>query len=129
MNAMKGLFDDGTGKFTKTGEQGMEMARTLMHSPDYHKYKAQIMKPVNAFLDVLDERTAGAVKQASKSSRNAYLMTIALLIASQLVSITAPFLVYRHINSGVGKAVHAAEQLAGGDLNAAIQVDRNDEIG
>ena len=53
MNAVKGLFDDGTGQFTKKGDPDLELARKLTHDENYHKYKAQIMKPVDEFLELL----------------------------------------------------------------------------
>ena len=62
MNAVKGLFDDGTGQFTKKGDPDLELARKLTHDENYHKYKAQIMKPVDEFLELLDKRTSAAVR-------------------------------------------------------------------
>eukprot|EP01032_Pedospumella_encystans_P029919 gene29919-33768_t len=40
MNAVKGLFDDGGGKFTRQGEPDLELARKLMHDQAYHQNKA-----------------------------------------------------------------------------------------
>ena len=37
MNAVKGLFDDGQGNFTRQGEPDMEMARRIMHDTAYHQ--------------------------------------------------------------------------------------------
>ena len=57
MNAVKGLFDDGSGKFSKTGEPDFTLARNLMHSADYHQEKAKIMQPIDEFFVLLDQRT------------------------------------------------------------------------
>jgi methyl-accepting chemotaxis protein len=40
MNAVKGLYDDGTGHFTKKGAPDLEMARKLVHDASYHRNKA-----------------------------------------------------------------------------------------
>ena len=85
MNAVKGLFDDGSGRFVEKDGPDMEMARKLLHSDDYHRFKAQIMKPVDAFLGLLDERTGQAVARAEEASRQAFLVAVLLLLASVLL--------------------------------------------
>ena len=62
MNAVKGLFDDGHGGFTKKGEPDLELARRLMHSAEYHAEKAKIMKPIDDFFVMLDQRTSREVE-------------------------------------------------------------------
>ncbi|HYE00601.1 MAG TPA: methyl-accepting chemotaxis protein [Alphaproteobacteria bacterium] len=64
MNAVKGQFDDGKGGFTLKKEPDLEMARRLMHSAEYHKFKAEIMAPVDEFYVLLDRRTTEAVAEA-----------------------------------------------------------------
>ncbi len=57
MNAVKGLFADGSGNFTVKKEPNKAMAIELVHSKKYHIEKAKIMKPVNEFMKLLEERT------------------------------------------------------------------------
>jgi methyl-accepting chemotaxis protein len=57
MNMVKGRYDDGTGNFTIIGTPDLETARTLMHNTAYHQTKASIMKPIEEFQEMLDERT------------------------------------------------------------------------
>ncbi len=54
MNAMKGLYDDGSGDYVKKGEPDFEMARKIMHDMAYHEYKAAIMQPIDEFFQLLD---------------------------------------------------------------------------
>jgi methyl-accepting chemotaxis protein len=61
MNAVKGLFDDGTGKYTKRGAADLELARRIMFDEKYHADKAHIMAPIAQFEAMLDERTRGLV--------------------------------------------------------------------
>lgn len=62
MNAVKGLYDDGAGHYTKKAAPDLEMARQIMHDQKYHKDKELIMKPIDEFFTMLDQRTESAVK-------------------------------------------------------------------
>jgi two-component system, sensor histidine kinase and response regulator len=57
MNAVKGIFKDENGIFSKNGSPDPAMAIAIMHGSEYHAYKAEIMRPINAFLNLVDERT------------------------------------------------------------------------
>ncbi|MES2261530.1 MAG: methyl-accepting chemotaxis protein [Pseudomonadota bacterium] len=129
MNAVKGLFDDGSGKFSRKGEPDQELARKIMHDEDYHKNKAKIMQPVNEFLALLDARTGAAVQAAEQGTRTAYAVAVALLILSVAASVGSLMLVYRHLKRGLRQATDAAEKIAAGDLSGDIDVRRTDEIG
>ncbi len=131
MNAVKGLFDDGAGKFTKKAEPDLEMARKLMHSEDYHKFKAKIMKPVDEFFELLDARTGVAVTQAASATQNAFLMTAALLALSLVAALLLLVLVYRRIHGQLGgepSYVNAiVGKIAAGDLSVAIEINSSDK--
>jgi len=129
MNAVKGRYADESGKFTKKDEPDFQMARDLVHNSEYHKNKARIMKPVNEFLELLEKRTGDAVKQANKKAHQAYVVTISLLAFSLFASACALYAIYRLISKELDKGIKAAQQLASGDLNIALSVDRDDEIG
>jgi methyl-accepting chemotaxis protein len=130
MNAVKGLFDDGSGKFVRKGEPDMEMARRLMHGPEYHKYKAQIMKPVNEFLELLDRRTGAAVEEAAQANRHAYTTTVLLLAFLLAAAVAGVLLVYFRIDRQLGGepayALGVAERIAAGDLAVPIDLKRDD---
>lgn len=53
-NAVKGLFDDGTGNFTIKDTANFELARRIMFDEKYHSDKASIMTPINDFFLLLD---------------------------------------------------------------------------
>ena len=129
MNAVKGLFDDGSGKFTKTGPPDLELARKIMHDADYHQNKAKIMQPVNEFLALLDARTGAAVAAAQGGTTAAYTFTVGLLLVSLIVSLLCLFLVYRHIKLNLDHAIATAQKIANGDLTTDVVVEREDEIG
>ncbi|MGH8852833.1 MAG: methyl-accepting chemotaxis protein [Telluria sp.] len=131
MNAVKGLFDDGAGRFVAKDGPDMEMARQLVHSDDYHRYKAQIMKPVDAFFQLLDQRTQLAVAAAEEASRQAFVAAAALLLFSVLAVAAGLCLVYRRLSRQLGAepatAQHLANEIAAGNLGVAIELRSGDE--
>lgn len=84
MNAVKGLFEDTQGTFTLKGAPDFELARNLMHSTDYHRFKADIMKPVDEFFVLLDQRTARAIDEA-RDRAGLYQALLIGAIATMLV--------------------------------------------
>ncbi len=129
MNAVKGLFDDGSGKFSKTGPPDPEMARKIMHDEQYHKNKAKIMQPVNEFLALLDQRTGSAVAASTHSTKMAFWTAIALLALLVGVSLFCLFMIYRHIKLSFDHAIDTARNIAAGDLDHDIRIERDDEVG
>ncbi len=131
MNAVKGLFDDGTGKFVKRDAPDMELARKLVHSPDYHRYKAQIMKPVNEFLVLLEQRTSQAVQDASAANQRAFLVAMVLLLAGLGSGGVAMLLLYRRLSRQLGAepavAQAIANRIAAGDLAADVTLRQGDD--
>ncbi|MEX5745165.1 methyl-accepting chemotaxis protein [Massilia sp. X63] len=131
MNAVKGLFDDGNGRFVPKDGPDMDMARQLVHSTDYHRIKAQIMKPVDAFFELLDARTQRAVVEAEAASRQAFMAAAALLLVSVLAVAAGLGLLYRRLSRQLGAEPATAQQLAteiaAGNLAVDIALRRDDE--
>ena len=130
MNAVKGLFDDGGGKFTRAGTPDPELARNLMHDSNYHKNKAKIMAPIDEFFVLLDVRTHTAVEQAARASNTAYVFAVLLLVALLGASGVALLLVYRQISGQLGcepaRAAAIADEIAAGQLAVVIEPRDND---
>jgi methyl-accepting chemotaxis protein len=79
MNAIKGLYADPSGNYTVKGEPDLAIARELLHSKEYHAYKAKIMKPIDDFFVLLDARTQDVVNTTAKEMANAKLIFIGVL--------------------------------------------------
>ena len=130
MNAVKGLFDDGTGQFTKKGDPDLELARKLTHDENYHKYKAQIMKPVDEFLELLDKRTSAAAEQAKQAETRMQYWVTGLVLFSIAFLVVALLTVYRRIIAALGGepavASEVVKQVAAGDLSVEIPVANTD---
>jgi methyl-accepting chemotaxis protein len=129
MNAVKGLYDDGNGNFTRKDAPDMEMARRIMHDATYHQNKARIMQPLNEFLALLDARTAAAVAQAESDTRTAFMLAVALLALSVGCTLVCLHQVYRYIQRNLASATSAAAKIAEGDLTEEIRVAYDDEVG
>lgn len=65
MNAAEGLFEDSSGKFTIKGEPDYKLASNLVNSKDYHNFKAEIMKPLDDFFVLMENRTKDEVSKAN----------------------------------------------------------------
>lgn len=116
MNAVKGLFDDGNGNYTKKGEHNPELARQLMHSNEYHLEKAKIMKPIDEFFSMLDQRTSGEVQVLVQQS---YLLFYVLLATVGLAILTLTVLyisifrtVIKPIQQVMGELSNTSRELA-----------------
>ncbi|MCP8939996.1 methyl-accepting chemotaxis protein [Alsobacter sp. SYSU M60028] len=107
-----------------------ERARELLHSAQYHRYKAQIMKPVDDFFVLLDQRTAGAIERAESSLGLFMLLTYvttALLAGSVIV--LCGFM-WKRVLKGLDGIRAAMAAIAGGDLATQVpDAHRTDEIG
>ena len=75
MNAAKGLFEDSNGKFNIKKNPDNAFAVKLTHSNEYHIEKAKIVKPIDKFMAILDERTSKEVQDALNEN-SIYLYTL-----------------------------------------------------
>jgi methyl-accepting chemotaxis protein len=81
MNAIKGKFVDNQGQYSIDGAADLELARNLVHSPEYHQLKGQIMKPLDDFLSSVADRTQQAVVVANDRSEFFQSLFICILVA------------------------------------------------
>ncbi len=120
MYMVKGLFADDAGGFTRKGEPDLAKARAMMHDQNYHSFKAKIMKPVDEFLTLLDQRTQTAVDEAMYAKQFWYvaLMVFAVLLSGVFVVLLI-LLAKRIIRPLGGEPAEMAaltQQIAHGDL-------------
>ena len=78
MNAMKGLFEDESGKFTTRKEPDKELANKLMNDENYYNTKAEIMRPIDDFYQMFQKRTEQAVASHLKISNTLFWCAILL---------------------------------------------------
>jgi methyl-accepting chemotaxis protein len=119
MNAVKGRFDDGTGQFTRIGEPDLDLARRVMHDNKYHADKAVIMRPIEDFDRMLDQRTKAAV-DGYIFLGNLLLGAIAMLVLS---GCALAFFIVRSVNAVLRSAIQeladSAQQVSGASSQVA----------
>src|SRR5450830_1690680 len=129
MFAMKGLFDDGTGKFTKKDAPNPTMAREMVYDNDYETEAAKVQSLAGEFITMLNTRKDAELEQAKRDADRAQLITRCMLAIMLLVSSSVLYLLYKLIKQQLEKGLHVAQQLATGDLRVTLEPERDDEIG
>ena len=120
MNLVKGLKADGSPGDPATLDADRAKARAMMHDLAYHQNKAKIMKPVNEFLGMLDERTAADLAATTASSERWALVAAASTVVLVLLVLGTLVGVQRRTARVIGDAARAIDGIAQGDLRQAI---------
>jgi len=129
MAAVKGLYPDTEGNYTVRGEPDLELARQIMHGDAYHRAKAEIMRPIDDFLAMVEARTEHELSAHQDRRRRLALTALALTgLAVGLVAL-ASVLVHRRVSRPVDELAHAARRVEGGDYGGRVAVRAQDEIG
>ena len=101
MNAVKGLFPDNSGQYTKTLAPDPDMAIKILHSQQYHIEKAKILAPINDFFQQLEARTKAQFGDALSSVKKMVLISNALLIFVLAVAAIGYLIVYKKITNPI----------------------------
>ncbi|QTA88327.1 methyl-accepting chemotaxis protein [Desulfonema magnum] len=123
MNAMKGLYDDGSGNYVKKNKPDSDMARRIMHDAQYHKYKASIMEPIDQFLEMLDKRTEKNVEY-HVTIGNLILLSIQMMaLVLIIISVATGIFVNSRLRKIVKQVRRASDTVASGsqELNISAQ--------
>ena len=130
MNAVKGLFADEDGNYTVESEPDFKLARDLLHSKQYHKFKAAIMKPVDKFYEKLEQRTQENIDvQVSKQEFWMHTLFGVLFFLTGSIGILAYVLIRRIVGPLVALKV-SMEDISSGALDQEIPyLERKDELG
>lgn len=97
MNAIKGLYDDGAGNYTKKGEPDKKMAVRIMHDKKYHQDVNIIMTPIKEFEKLLDDRTKSVVERY-KGIGNILIVLVGIMAA---ITTALVFLLITTIKKGM----------------------------
>ncbi len=129
MNAVKGLYDDGQGHYTRQAEPNAEMAQRIMHDLDYHRHKANIMESIERFFELLDERTHNEVMLYKNKTAQLLVTIQVLVLVLALTTIAIGILVtYRILYQIGGEPAHIAkmaEAVAAGRLDLQLQQEHS----
>jgi PAS domain S-box-containing protein len=115
MNAVKGLYDDGTGEFTKRGEPNQAWAVKILYDEAYHREKAKVMKPIDDFFAMLDARTLSATENYERAGRVYLWLIISLLSLLFLLTLTSFAIISSRVNSSFAAFAAFFQRAATGD--------------
>ncbi|UAX97794.1 HAMP domain-containing protein [Ensifer adhaerens] len=105
-------------------------ASQMLNSPDYHKIKAQVLKPVDDFYVKLESRTQGAVNEANIRASYYWVLIIVAMSALALMLAVVGFVTFKRILGGMYKLGSSMGRVADGQLETQIELAaNNDEIG
>ncbi len=130
MNAVKGLFPDSAGNYIIQGEPDFEMAATLLHSKEYHREKAKIMKPIDKFFSNLENRTAAQFEAAAQNVKNTVLIGNISLIIVFIIAIVGYIIVNQKVVKPIDRMAKLL-QLVDKDSDLTLRVDstQSNELG
>lgn len=126
MNYVKGLDKDGKPIATDDPTKPIKM----LHSAQYHGFKANIMKPVDKFYQLMEQRTQTAIENAQAEDNFANLIlniSIAVTLATLMGLVAMIYFGMLRSMNRLGKDMSA---IAGGAIDTQISaLGRGDEIG
>lgn len=127
MNAVKGRFQDpSTGEYSIQGEPNLELARELMHNPEYHREKARIMQPVDEFFRLLEDRTARAQQQRLEQVMDSVTYALIMTACTLILAFFCYLAVKRYVALPIARLYRELIQLKTG--NSDEQVSHGDHL-
>ncbi|MEP3245602.1 MAG: ATP-binding protein [Sneathiella sp.] len=127
--AIKGLFADENGQLTVMRPPNPSFARNVLNGREYDLEKAKIMKPINDFIILVDNRTrkeSQAIRDQSILLQNS---VVALIVATLAFSCFSFIHLRTRLLNPILKLSDISEQIMSGNLNARVTVESSDEIG
>ncbi|TKF72940.1 methyl-accepting chemotaxis protein [Vibrio kanaloae] len=130
INAVKGLFPDNQGNYTKRGEPDLSMAVRVLHSKEYHQEKAKIMKPIDAFFSELEARTNEQFQSAAQQVKTIVFIGNIALVAVFLIAIVGYFIVNRRVVKPIDKMANLLKKVGtNSDLTIRVEDKSKNELG
>ncbi|MCJ2059226.1 methyl-accepting chemotaxis protein [Methylobacterium sp. J-048] len=130
MNLVEGKDSEGRPLPAPQPGPDRERAIGLVHSPAYHGFKAQIMKPLDDFYGLIETRTDEAVRALQAEARAWFLGVIAALAATVAAFLALAGFAYVAMLRGFASIGAAMERIAAGDYATAVPgLGRPDEVG
>ena len=120
INAVKGLFENEAGTFTRRSKPDLELARGILYGEVYHQTKARIMTLVDQVSRMVDERTSREVHVLGLTGKE--LVVIASLLGVGGLLVVGLLLLLAAMWMKPGKEAEAGAALVeGGQLAASVR--------
>ncbi|KAB1073060.1 methyl-accepting chemotaxis protein [Methylobacterium planeticum] len=130
MNLVEGKDAGGRPLAEPNPDRDRLRAVALLHSPAYHGFKAQIMRPLDDFYGMLKSRTDEAVRAQGVTARFWFGVVLAALLATIASGLGLGWFAYRALVRGYAAIGAAMGGIAAGDYATAVPGQaRADEVG
>ena len=118
---IKDALGDESGFSTQAAAAARLKAIDLLFGSQYHSEKARIMRPIDDFFALLDERTSATVKEYHDDSYDYVYVGLAMMIAMVLAAILGYVIMHRRIR-GIESVAQLVAARSDELRNAALQV-------
>lgn len=129
-NAVNGRYKDATGDYTVIGTPNQKMAQDLMFDKQYLDMVDRLATPMNAFLEMVNERTELSVRLAQAGYAKLEMLLFVLLGATLTVLQCCLYFAYRLIRAQMGgeprDVMAVLRKVAKGDLTVNVPVSARD---
>lgn len=112
MDAMKGRLPAGDGSIVVRGDPDPALARDLLHGAEYHREKAAIMEPIEAFFELVDRRTLGEVVDLRARAGGLTRLSAGITIVAGILALVATLALSRRLLRPVSRASEQLERVA-----------------
>lgn len=130
MNAVKGIFADASGAYTVKGTPDKDLAINLMHSKEYHGFKADIMLPVNDFFTAMETRFSDRIAQLTALDRLAGIVALSAGVLMLAIATLAGVMLQRRVIRPLLALNDAMNRMGAGEAIDRIPcVEMQDEFG
>ncbi|NQY93122.1 MAG: PAS domain-containing protein, partial [Campylobacteraceae bacterium] len=129
MNAIKGIFQDSFGFYTKKAKPDFELARDIMHAQKYHKAKIAIMKPLDEFYTAFKHRTNTKVEETKNEVKLLERYVSFSILFLIILVLFSSFIILSRIIYPLETLKNAMLRLAKNDMEVQIPIhENNDEV-
>ncbi|WP_244528802.1 methyl-accepting chemotaxis protein [Methylobacterium gossipiicola] len=130
MNLVEGKDKAGRPLTQPDAVRDRNRAIDLVHSDTYHAFKAQIMKPLDAFYGLMQARTDAAVATDEARANVYFAVVVAMLTATVASFLALGWFAYEALVRGYGSVGEAMDRIARGDYASTVPgQERRDEVG
>ena len=126
--AMKGLYDDGQGNYTRLQNPDREFAINLLFGDRYSVEKNKIMKPITQFKSELDNRTQTRLINLQGKFEDQVLLILLLLVIMLAAVAVAAISLRRNILKPLSYLSQQASSIAGGSYSSRCEIHTKNEI-
>jgi PAS domain S-box-containing protein len=127
-NSMKGIFKDGNGEYTIARDPDQSLAIRLLHSPEYHQAKHNIMLPIDEFIMLLDARTKNNLTTIENEINHFIKLEYIVIVVFFIFNFFVIFILNKRIIYPINKITKSIINHGNSNHSLSFKHDYDDEI-